>query len=207
MKRVLPSSYLPPLSYFAQIVESPDEVVIDLGEHYVKRSLRNRTRIMTAQGVMELTIPVRNANRPRQPMQTIEIDNSKRWQHQHWMAILSAYRSSPYFEHYAPYIEPLYRREWVLLVDFNRALLGVVMKLLSLDVEALNISTEYVESQPLDLDLRSKGALLALRESLPLEPYIQVFEDRLPFEADLSILDLLLCEGPNAFCFLGVSRR
>lgn len=204
--KILPSSYLPPISYISQIVTSPSEVVIDLGEHYLKRSLRNRTRIMTAQGVMELTIPVRRANRPQQPMHTIEIDYSKRWQHQHWVAILSAYRSSPYFEHYAPHLEPLYRREYALLVDFNEALLAVVMKLLSIDLSLVRQSREYlVASPPLDLDLRPKGALASL--DLDFEPYIQVFEDRIPFEPDLSILDLLFCEGPNAFCFLGASRR
>ena len=30
------------------------------------------------------------------------------------------------------------------------------------------------------------------------EPYIQVFADRMPFVADLSVLDLILCEGPAA---------
>lgn len=202
--KILPSAYLPPISYFAQIVESPSEVVIDLGEHYVKRSLRNRTRIMTAQGVMELTIPVRKANRPRQPMLSIEIDYSKRWQHQHWMAILSAYRSSPYFEHYAPYIEPLYRREYTLLVDFNRDLLAVIMKLLRME-SPIASSVDYITATPSDQDLRSKGALDTL--NLALEPYMQIFEDRLPFVADLSILDLLFCEGPNAFDYVGVSRR
>ncbi len=203
---IFPSSYLPSISYFAAIVNSPDELRLDVGEHYVKRSLRNRTRIMTAQGVMELTIPVKNANRPRQPMYSVEIDYSKRWQHQHWMAILSAYKSSPYFDHFAPYIEPLYKREFVKLVEFNEALMSVIFKLLRLD-KALrpSLSDSYIDATPSDQDLRSKGALPTA--DFEAREYIQVFSDREPFVADLSILDLLFCEGPTSLDFLAASRR
>ncbi|MFI3305985.1 MAG: WbqC family protein [Rikenellaceae bacterium] len=204
--RILPSSYLPSVSYFAAILTSSQGCVIDIGEHYVKRSCRNRTRIMTAQGVMELTIPVRRANRPRQPMQTIEIDNSKKWQHQHWMAILSAYKSSPYFDHFAPYIEPLYRREFVGLVEFNEALMEVIFKLLRLGRELRpQLSTSYIDTTAEHEDLRAKGAL-PTSKFVGLE-YVQVFSDREPFAPDLSILDLLLCEGTTSLEFLGVSRR
>lgn len=196
-RTILPSLYLPPLSYFAVLVSSQSSV-IDLGEHFIKRSLRNRTRIMTAQGVMELTIPVRRANTPCSQMASMEIDNSKRWQHQHWVSILSAYRSSPYFEHYAPYFEPLYRREWNNLTEFNSALMTVIFKLLRV-APTYEVSTEYIASQPTDLDLRAKGSL----EQLPhVEEYIQVFSDRQPFEANISILDLLFCEGTNALSIL-----
>ncbi len=204
--KILPSSYLPPISYFAALVASGQGCVIDVGEHYVKRSLRNRTRIMTAQGVMELTIPVRRANRPQQPMHTIEIDNSKRWQHQHWMAILSAYKSSPYFDHFAPYVEPLYKREFTKLVEFNEAIMLVIFKLLRLGEELRPaLSSSYIDATTDHTDLRAKGAL-PTAEFVPRE-YIQVFSDREPFAPDLSILDLLFCEGTTSLEFLGVSRR
>ncbi len=196
---VLPSSYLPSISYFAAIASG--ESVIDIGEHYIKRSSRNRTRIMTAQGVMELSIPVKRANRPRSVMSSIEIDYSKRWQHQHWIAILSAYKSSPFFDHYAPYFEPIFKREYTLLTDLNRDLTALIIKLLGLSMP--NISTEYISTQDSDTDLRPKGAL---ELSPSAEPYIQVFYDRQPHVENLSILDLLFCEGPNARRILRVSQ-
>lgn len=203
--KILPSSYLPSISYFWELHSSQQGSVIDTGEHFVKRSIRNRARIMTAQGVMELTVPVRRANTPRQPMHAIEIDNSRRWQHQHWNAIMSAYRSSPYFEHFAPYIEPLYKREYERLTEFNSALMGVIIKLLRIGGELqYSTSTTYVEAQPADLDLRPKGEV---ERGYVATPYIQVFSDRLPFEPNLSILDLLFCEGTSALEFLGASHR
>ncbi len=200
---IIPSTYLPSIGQIQQIITAQDGVVMDIGDHYIKRSERNRARIMTAQGVMDLTVPVQRANRARQPMHTMLIDNSKRWQHQHWVAILSAYRSSPFFDHYAPYFEPIYRREFERLVDLNAALLSVIFKLLRINLP-IEVREEYVEAEEGDIDLRKKGSSERL---LSATPYIQVFEDRQPFVANLSILDLLFCEGTNASDFLGVSRR
>ncbi len=214
---ILPSAYLPSIGYFIELICAADTAVIDQAEHYVKRTLRNRAHIMTAQGVMPLTIPVRNANRPRQPMLSVEIDNSKRWQHQHWIAIKSAYRSSPYYEHYAPFMEPLYQREWVRLIDFNDALLELLIKLLMMGrrgggspvILMPQRSAQYIDSNDMDLDLRTKEALtiesLELRQ-LSVPRYMQVFEDRVPFEPNMSILDMLFCEGPNTLALLMASH-
>lgn len=204
VERVLPTAYLPPVSYFVEMMAGAS--VIDLGEHFVKRSLRNRTRIMSDQGVMELTIPVRKANKPRQKISTVEIDNSKRWQHQHFMAIMSAYRSSPYYEHYMPYIEPLYRCEWHLLVDFNAALLAVVIKLLGMQQHTPRVSSEYIEVADNQYDCRPKGVLDG-EGVISHQEYIQVFADREPYVGNLSILDILFCEGTNALSLLVESCR
>ncbi len=199
---ILPSAYLPPISYFVEIIAAEGGSVIDLGEHYIKRTLRNRAEIMTAQGVMSLTIPVKRANSPRSPMGGMEIDNSKRWQHQHWIAIMSAYRSSPFFEHYAPYIEPLYKRQWSHLTEFNEALMTVIFKLLSLKKHLYpRYSTQYIPACAEDLDLRAKGAV---ESRSGVEEYIQVFSDREPFAPNISILDLLFCEGNAAPALLNV---
>ncbi len=197
---ILASHYLPSLAYISALLRGGGDVVIDCGEHYIKRSSRNRTRIMSAQGVLELTIPVKNANRARQRMEIVEIDNSQRWQHQHWITILSAYKSSPYFDHYAPYLEPLYRREWSHLVEFNEALLRVVVKLLGGERDALyTTSSEYLVATSEDRDLRPKGVC---DEGFEAREYIQVFSDRVEFAPNLSILDLLFCEGTSARDFL-----
>ncbi len=193
---ILPSTYLPRVGYMRHIVKG--DYIIDLGENYIKRSDRNRTEIMTANGVMQLTVNIRNANRPRVPMHQIEIDYSKRWQHQHWMAIVSAYKSSPYFDYYADMLEGFYREECSSLTEYNSAFLTLILRMLSLP-ENLNISNEYVVATECDIDLRAKGAEFSEKS---LTPYIQVFSDRHPFAEDLSILDLLLCEGPNAISYL-----
>lgn len=189
---ILPLAYMPSVEYVARLLR--EECVIDVGENYVKRSERNRAYILSANKVMPLTVNVVGGNRPRYPMREVEIDYSKRWQHQHWVSIFSAYKSSPYFDHYAPYLEPFYRREWRYLVDYNRELLEVLLRLLGAKCE-LPLSEQYVEAQEGDLDLRPKH-----REgsTFVAEPYFQNFSERMPFQPNLSVLDLLLCEGPAA---------
>lgn len=183
---------MPSVEYVARLLR--EECVIDLGENYIKRSERNRARILSANGVMPLTVHVENGNRPRQRMRDVKIDYSKRWQHQHWVSILSAYKSSPYFDHYAEELEPFYRREWRYLVDYNMEYLQSLLRLLGAKCE-VRLSEQYVEVEQGDLDLRPKHNE---GSTFVAEPYFQVFSDRMPFEANLSVLDLLMCEGPAA---------
>lgn len=194
---ILPSTYLGSIEYFANLAQRGEECVVDIHEHYIKRSERNRARIMTANGVMSLSVHVENANRPRTPMREVRIDYSKRWQHQHWIALLSAYRSSPYFEHYAPFFEPFYQQTYTSLVEYNTALTLLLMKLIGID-GGLNTSESYVEATNEDCDLRIKK-----RDSHFDSPrYFQLFSDRFPFEENLSVLDLLFAEGPATIDFL-----
>ena len=189
---ILPSAYMPSVEYVARLLRQ--ECVVDLGEHYVKRSQRNRAHILSANGVMPLTVHVENANRPRQRMRDVKIDYSKRWQHQHWVSILSAYKSSPYFDHYASVIEPFYHREWRFLVDYNMDYLHTLLRLLGAKCD-VTVSENYIEAAAEDLDLRPRQKE---DSTFVAEPYYQVFSERMPFEPNLSVLDLLMCEGPSA---------
>ena len=175
---------------------------MDLGEHFVKRSERNRARILATDGVMELTAHVRHANRPGQPVRDVRLDYSKRWQHQHWGALVASYRSSPYFDHYAPLFEPFYRRSPEFLADLDLGLLEVLCRQARIPMPEL--SERYVEAAPGDTDLRPKH-----REgpAFIAEPYYQVFSDRMPFEANLSFADLLFAEGPEAVSVLARCRQ
>ncbi len=196
---ILPLAYLPSVSYFVHLLHG--DCVVDLGEHFVKRSERNRARILATDGVMELTAHVCHANRPRQPMRDVRLDYSKRWQHQHWGALVASYRSSPYFEHYAARFEPFYRREYTFLVDYNLRLLEELCTLAHVPLP--RFSERYVEPLPGDLDLRARHnegpAFVA-------EPYFQVFSDRMPFAANLSFADLLFAEGPESASVLARCR-
>ena len=188
---ILPLTYWGNIEYFANLIKGGEEAVIDLGENYVKRSERNRTEIVTPTGGMVLSVPLIKANRPRTPMKDMRIDNSKRWQHQHWVSILSAYKSSPYFDHFAHEIEPFYKREWRYLVDYNMEYLDVLLRLLGAKDKPA-VSEQYVAAAEGDLDLRPKQKK---DSTFVAEPYFQVFSDRIPFQPNLSVLDLLMCEG------------
>ncbi|MCM1151141.1 MAG: WbqC family protein [Alistipes sp.] len=192
---LLPLSYLPSVGYFAQLLRGG--CVVDLGEHFIKRSQRNRARILAADGVMELTVHVAHADRPRQPVRDVRIDYSKRWQHQHRGALIASYKGSPYFDYYADGLLPFYERRCEFLADFNLRLLERLCAWARVPMPA--VSETYVEARPGDLDLRPRHAK---GPAFVAEPYVQVFADRQPFVPDLSVIDLLFAEGPDSFSFL-----
>ena len=189
---ILPTAYFGSTEYWTAIVKGGDSVVLDLGENYVKRSERNRTRIMTSGGVMQLSVQLCHANRPRQAITSMQVDYSKRWQHQHLVAIESAYRSSPYFDYYADRFLPLFERRWERLVDLNMAIMEQCATVLK--VAKPRVSESYIVATEADRDMRVKDN----GSTYVAEPYIQVFSDRFSFEERLSILDLIMCEGPEA---------
>ena len=194
---ILPATYLPDIEYITRLLAAGDDYIIDCGEHYIKRSVRNRTRIMTANGVLDLTVPVVNANRPRTAMHKMQIDYSKPWQHQHWVAIESAYRSSAYFDFIAERLRPFYSENYTSLVEFNLAILTTLLAVLGY-TKPLKTTTEYVVATENDVDLRPKHRTTEF--STP--HYFQLFSDRLPFAENLSILDLLMSEGDYAVSLL-----
>ena len=198
---ILPAAYLGSVEYFAHLL--CEECVIDLGEHFIKRSERNRAQILTAGGVMDLTVHVQRANRPRTPMREMRLDYSKRWQHQHWISLVSAYQGSPYFDHYRDWFEPFYRKPYQFLVDYDLALTEMLLDRLKVETRP-RISESYVEVSPEDLDLLPKQQK---SPAFHAEPYFQVFSDRMPFAPNLSVADLLFAEGPAAAELLRRSLR
>ncbi|MEG1622185.1 MAG: WbqC family protein [Alistipes sp.] len=198
---ILPATYLGSTTYFAHLLR--EECVVDIHEHFLKRSERNRAHILTASGVMDLTVQVQRANHPQTPMCEMQIDYSKRWQHQHHIALLSAYKSSPYFDFYWDELAPFYEKKYDFLVDYNIALTRVLLRLLGHAERMPHLSLQYLTAEDGDQDLRPKqteGSLLCA------EPYMQVFSDRMPFEPNLSVVDLLFAEGPSASAVLARSR-
>ena len=187
---ILPATYLADIEYVARLLAAGDNYVIDCAEHYIKRSKRNRTQIMTANGVLDLTVPVVNANRPRTAMSKVKIDYSTPWQHQHWVAIMSAYRSSPYFDMVAERLKPFYTTHFESLVEYNLALLSLLLDIIGY-TKPLRTSKSYVTATEADIDLRPKKRTT----NFVTPQYFQLFSDRFPFEPNLSILDLIMSEG------------
>ena len=193
--KILPLAYLGSQEWWREAL-SPD-AVIDVGEHYIKQTCRNRTEIATASGRMTLTANViKGASIHKKAVKDMRLDYSKRWQHQHAVALRSAYKSSPYYDYYADRLEPFFERKWEFLYDFNRELVDVVRGIAGIK-EELRYSEEYIVASPADEDLRGYSFLgtptLPNREPLPT--YWQVFSERVPFEPNLSILDYIFNEG------------
>jgi hypothetical protein len=170
-----------------------EEVVIDIHEHFVKQTYRNRFNILSANGILALTIPVKAPNHT--PMLEVKIENDFKWQHQHWQAIVSAYQSAPYFLHYQDYVKPLYQAEFMYLAEWNKKILEVCLKLMK-ETPPIAYSESYCTASLADHDLRKKTSPKS--KEVPLfKSYLQVFSEKFPFHPNLSIMDVLFNHGPR----------
>ncbi|HTL80966.1 MAG TPA: WbqC family protein [Bacteroidia bacterium] len=197
---LLPTTYLGPISWYRNLLTGED-VVIDIHEHYIKQTFRNRCSICGpnarpddpfGRGKMELIVPVNAPNHTA--MKDVRIDYSDGWQRKHWGAIRSAYGQSPFFNFYSDKFEKFYRdKSKIFLIDLNHELMEVILQILKekIKVEFSNKFIPYGES-----DLRLPSSVFSVPE------YQQVFSDRFPFIPDLSIIDLLFCTGPEAKSYL-----
>lgn len=196
MPAILSTCYFPPIPWF-MVASRAGNFTIDIHEHYIKQTWRNRCRIMTANRKMDLVIPVKKFHN-HTPMNEIRIDYSTEWIRVHTNAIRSAYGKSAYFEHYSDVILSVYEGDYKpeLLIEWNEITLNAIIECLALPVVYTN-SAAYAES-PLP-DWRSIIVPDSKSPLLPATPkYIQVFEERHGFQRGLSVLDLLFCAGPDA---------
>ena len=199
LKNVFASNYLAPIAYYAELINSK-EAIIDTNENYVKQTYRNRCQILSPNGIQNLTIPLVKA-RQKKPTNKVKIAYDDNWRKIHWKSLESAYRSSPYFEYYEDDFYPFYHeKEYEYLVDFNEALQNKIIELLSLEVE-ITQSDKYIENVDSDNDFRASISP-KITSTLNFKHYIQVFGDRNGFQPNLSILDLLFNEGPNAVNYM-----
>jgi hypothetical protein len=197
MNVILQSVYAGNVNYYAAILKS-DKVLVDVNEHFLKQSYRNRCVIAGANGPLNLIVPVRRKN-GRVKLKDIEIDYSENWQKIHWKSIESAYRTSPYFEFYEDRFKALYAsKELKLLMDWNFAINNAILKSLKYESE-INISDKYVVEKDGFEDLRGKIHPKKQHTShCQINIYPQVFDDRMDFLPNISVLDLLFNEGPAA---------
>ncbi len=194
MPILLSTAYWPSLAYLKQVVKA-DAVVIEQHEHYSKQTYRNRCAILSANGRLRLSIPIQKKSGTKQAIRDVEICYREKWQHQHWKAIESAYKNSPYFEFFEADIKPFYQSDFQFLLTYNTQQLDLLLKLLRLQKTVTFTETYQAQTEPTNVDLRSLVTTETVTEEWLLKPYQQTFSDKLNFVAGLSSLDALFNVG------------
>ena len=193
--------YLAPVPLYVHLYAA-DRFVIDDVSPFVKQTYRSRAAIASESGAQQLTIPVVHDG-GRVAMRDVRISEHGNWRHQHWNAIVSAYRKSPFFEYYADDFAHFYEEKDGFLMDFNLRLHGVVSELLGLERGVEFLSARDVDAAAVS-DLRNiaEPKVLASMQGVGELPYYQVFAQRNGFIPSLSIVDLLFNTGPEGLLLL-----
>lgn len=221
MKRVaiLQSSYVPWKGFFAQI-GLVDEFILYDDVQYTKGDWRNRNLIKTDNETGWLTIPVLLNGRFGQKILDVEIAD-RRWAFRHWRTIQTVYARAPHFRSLAPALERLYETASTerLLTNVNELFIRALCDLLEIQTK-ITRSSEYElrgdRNERLITLLQQAGSTSYLSgpsakayvngqrfcdagisvqwmDYSRFPEYAQLYSP--PFVHEVTILDLLLCEG------------
>ncbi|WDF81445.1 WbqC family protein [Mucilaginibacter sp. KACC 22773] len=199
---VLPMFYLPPVEYFVQLNTYKPDILIEREEHFPKQTYRNRANIYSPEGILTLVVPVVKGSKTHTKVKDVKISYDFDWQRLHWLSLGACYRSSAYFEYYEADFARFYdkQKQVTYLFDYNQELLQLLFKFLKIKTE-LQYTSEYHAEYPSVPDFRA--SIHPKKETeLQQKPYFQVFEDRQGFLQNLSIVDLLFNQGPQAINYL-----
>ena len=148
---ILPTTFMGSAEWYRQFLANPSVVQTEVMESFPKQTYRNRCTITTPDGPLTLSVPVKRAD-SKQLTRDVEISYQQRWQHQHWIALMSAYKRTPYFDYYADFFRPFFEKETRFLVDLNQGLHEVITQLIQnseCKIHNLAFTTDW---QGLDLE-------------------------------------------------------
>jgi len=194
-------SYFGSIAQFVALTKS-DEIIFEDCDNYQKQTHRNRTYIYGANGSLILNVPILHTKKGvKQLYRDIKIEHQFNTLKNHWKSLESAYRTSPYFEFYEDELAPLFEGTPTFLLDFNYKCKEFIFDTLQLDFKFAKTS-EYIAKPTKATDYRFLSNPKDQSIGVSFEPYIQVFESKHGFIPNLSILDLIFNQGPNASSYL-----
>lgn len=213
------SNYIPWKGYF-DLIHSVDEFVLYDDVQYTRSDWRNRNVIKTANGPLWLTIPVSIKGKFGETIKDKTISELG-WNIKHWKSIAQSYAKASYFPQYRDWLEELYMTvQGDSLSKINRHFIDGISRMIGIHTP-LRWSMEFTLPEDrnerlvkLCLDLKAThyvsgpAAKVYLNENMFMDAgvtvewmdysgypeYRQLFP---PFEHAVSILDLILNEGPS----------
>lgn len=197
MKLLIDYQYFGMVNYYKMLFQFK-HIEFEEYEYYQKGSFRNRTIIPGANGLISLSVPLQHGRDQRALFRDIKIAYKDNWVLQHTRALDACYRRAPFYEFYRDSLFSILTSQEEYLMILNKRLITWTLKMLKapIDISATNRFQKIVDDGTTDarnLFLPNQNDALVTGIS-----YSQVFEDRIGFKNNMSILDLLFCNGPSA---------
>lgn len=171
-------------------------------EQYQKGSFRNRTIIPGANGLIPLSVPLQNGRDQRSLFKDIKIAYKENWILQHTRALDACYMRAPFYEFYRDGLFSILNSKEEYLMDLDRKLIQWVLKMMKANLE-IRFTNSYQKSPGTDtVDARNQFLPNQASSISNQVIYGQVFQDRIGFQPNMSILDLLFCNGPASASLL-----
>ena len=209
---LLSTAYLPPVAWFALLARdmtlspdrvSPSTVALEACETYRKQSFRNRSYILAGDGVQVLQVPV--VHSAQMLISEVRVDWSTPWLVRTQRALDAAYYTSAFYEYYRDELFAVMDARPETLWEWNLSLVRFLLEKTGIAC-TLVPTTDFAAPDTLPDDFRFSlhpKKPCSVLEDLGLDrPYYQVFRDRFGFTPNISVLDLLSNEGPDAIRWL-----
>lgn len=191
-------TYFSPIAQYAAMEKSAS-ITLELEDNFQKQSYRNRCYIYNGNGKQLLSVPVKHKTKEgRKKTKDTLVENNFPWQDQHFKSLQTAYRVSPYFEFFEDDLQPIFTKKYKYLQDLNIDTFLFI-------ADALQLTTNFSKTENYQMHLKENDfrhlAEIKLQPKEAFKTYVQMFDDKHGFIPNLSILDLLFMEGPNATSF------
>lgn len=196
-KIIVENQYFGTVNYINTLFQFSN-VEIEQYETWQKMSFRNRCVVAGSNGLVHLSVPLEKGRSQKGLIRDVRISHSDNWQTRHLRTIESCYNRAPFFEFYQDAVWKLLEKKEVFLFDMNLGILEWLKTVVKIPA-TISLTDTYQKTLPENiLDLRNHSIPKNYQEEPVGFRYTQVFEDRIGFMPNLSILDLLFCSGPAA---------
>ncbi|MDH5609556.1 MAG: WbqC family protein [Cyclobacteriaceae bacterium] len=202
---VIEPHYLGSLEYFC-LLSQFQSVKLEVSDFFIKQTYRNRCYLLNSQGRQLLSVPVWYGQGTT--YKDVRIDHSQSWRKDHFRAIGTAYGKAPYFDYFMELFAVLFEKKFEFLLDLNVHSLTICLKILGISLQMTETEAYYPQVEAGETDARNMilpKKEYSFRDIYRPYTYIQNFGKE--FEPNLSILDLIMCEGTNAFGVLKQSVK
>ncbi len=183
------TAYFPSVEYMMLVQKNP-AFLIDQSDLWKRQTLRNRTYILSPNGIQMLSIPVEAKLLPSTLTKDIKISYQQPWVRVHKGALESAYNTTAFFEYFKDDIWTIFDKKTTYLVDLNDMILQLMLKKFKIKKQEADLSKN---EETINLCNLSNAADTVPRHLNPQEfrKYPQVFSYKHDFALNLAAIDLL----------------